>query len=231
MFISQKIIISGQYLEMYNYEIPVLANFKRKPRSEVFETSKIKRSDLKKFFSLNRTRQSIRRLVNSNPELHKFLTLTFSDNVRDLDFAHCRFRLFLKKLRRKNKFFKYIAVVEFQKRGAVHYHVLCNLQYMKASQIGKIWGNGFIKVNKIKDINNLGHYISKYLQKDIFDKRLIGRKAYFTSRNINRPIEIVDNSLAKNLISCYNLDNVKPLKKYSFFNDYVGKVDYKIFKI
>jgi hypothetical protein len=228
MLVKQKLILAGNFIELYDYDFGFLKNYKRKPRLDI---PKMKTSDLRRFYSINRCKQNVRRLVNSNPNLKKFLTLTFKDNVKDIDYANLRFKLFIEKLRRKRSFFKYIAVIEFQKRGAVHYHLLCNLQYIKAKDIEKLWGNGFIKINRISHLENVGSYIAKYMNKNAFDVRLNGRKAYFTSRNINRPIEVVDNSLAKKIIKMYNLEKTKPVKNYSFQNDYVGNVKYSLFKI
>jgi hypothetical protein len=45
---------------------------------------------------------------------------------------------------------KYVSVVEFQKRGAVHYHaVFFNLPFIVNDELAAIWSHGFIKINAI----------------------------------------------------------------------------------
>jgi hypothetical protein len=180
---------------------------------------------------LIRAKKQIRRIVNSNPNLKKFLTLTFADNVTDLDIANYEFKKFLKRIKRHKKDFKYICVVEFQSRGAVHYHILCNLHFMPAKQIEKAWKNGFIKINRIDKCDNVGAYISKYLSKEILDSRLNGRKCFFTSRKISRPVEVVDNSICQELRKMYNLDNRTAEKTFSYNNEYIGNVKYSIYNL
>lgn len=49
---------------------------------------------------LSRANSSVRNLVNANPQLNKFFTLTFKDNVTDLKYANHQFRCFIKRLNR-----------------------------------------------------------------------------------------------------------------------------------
>ena len=75
--------------------------------------------------------------------------------------------------------FKYLAVVEFQKRGAIHYHMLSDFGYIEQKELEKIWGNGFVWIrdlltgNNGKPVDNVGAYLVKYMNKNIIDKRLI----------------------------------------------------------
>jgi len=128
--------------------------------------------------------------------MDKFLTLTFASSVTDVRQANYQFKLFRQKLERYlGRQFKYLGVIEFQKRGAVHYHVLFfDLKFKKGirKEIAELWGKGFIKfksAKKIEKIEHLGLYLAKYLQKEIMDKRLIGEKAYFTSQNLTKPLK------------------------------------------
>ena len=110
---------------------------------------------------LQRSKKNLRRLINANVGQYgkeftaKFLTLTFKDNVKDLDKANYEFEKFIKRLNyhcfgTKKANLKYTCVVEFQKRGAIHYHVIIyNMPYVKANDVANVWGNGFIKINKI----------------------------------------------------------------------------------
>ena len=64
--------------------------------------------------------------------------------------------------------YEYICVSEPQGRGAWHCHVIyifnCNNPYISNAKLSDIWGNGFVKVNKIKNnVYNVGHYLTAYL--------------------------------------------------------------------
>jgi hypothetical protein len=52
------------------------------------------------------------------------------------------------------------------------------------------WGQGFVKINVIKHVDNIGAYIAKYMAK-MDDNRLDGRRAYGTSKNMNKPEYII----------------------------------------
>ena len=92
----------------------------------------------------------------------------------------------------KNQQLKYIATWELQQRGAIHYHlVLFSVPYIKNDKLSELWGNGFIKINKIKETvktEAVGVYITKYFVKDL-DKKANQKKAYFSSRNLIKPKE------------------------------------------
>jgi hypothetical protein len=141
------------------------------------------------------------------------------------------FNKFIMRMKYRYGDFTYLSIIEFQQRGAVHYHFLCNLPYIKTSEVEKIWGHGFIKINKIKNVTNLGAYVCKYLQKDIEDERLFNKKKYFCSENIKRPIEICERKMVEELILQHDLNSVKPDYESTFENEYTGKVTYRQFKL
>lgn len=146
---------------------------------------------------LYRARKTVLRTANANTkELDKFLTLTFRDDVQDVAEANADFTNFVKRMKywlkvNKKPDFKYIVVMEFTKAGRVHYHLLCNLPYIKSKTIEEIWGQGFIKIKKkrIDKVDNIGAYITKYMSKDLGDERLEGKKSFFMSRNLEKPQE------------------------------------------
>jgi len=197
--VYKRIVQSGDVIEIYEYEKGYLKgyeltdnekNSRRKSGSDLDDTDSRERS-------LKRAKANLRRLINANAGQYgkeftaKFLTLTFKDNVKDLDKANYEFEKFIKRLNyycfgTKKANLKYTCVVEFQKRGAIHYHVIIyNMPYVKANDIANVWGNGFIKINKIDDVDNVGAYVAEYLGnaekgqgKDVADDRLQGKKSY-----------------------------------------------------
>lgn len=149
--------------------------------------------------SIGRSKKTVRRLINSNPDLKKFYTLTFRENECDLDNAHRLFKQFMVKMKRRYPGMKYVAVPEFQKRGAVHYHFLCNLRFVRVEKISKIWGNGYIWINRATNLKNVGGYLMKYMRKEMDDERLYGRRTYLFSLNLEKPVELLDENVEKYL--------------------------------
>ncbi len=237
-----KLVKSGDLIEIYRYENGVFKggiNYNgRAGTGSTTEEEKEKNREL----TLMRARRNLRRIINANVNQWgdgvtiKFVTLTFKDNLSDLDEANYAFRQFIKRLNykvygKKCSFLKYSVVVEFQKRGAVHYHVIFyNLPYTKSNVIREVWGNGFIKINKIDDIDNVGAYISKYLTKSNDDCRLKGRKSYFNSRGLKKPIEFfLDDDELENIKK--SLPEQAMTYKGEFENEYVGKIEYEQYNL
>ncbi len=237
-----KVVVSGDIIEIYRYERGVLKGFVnecgRAGNGFITDEQREKNREV----SLMRARRDLRRIVNANIDqwgddvICKFVTLTFKDNVKDVDLANYEFRQFIKRLNykvygEKCSNLKYTAVVEFQERGAVHYHVIFyNLPYTKADVIEKVWGNGFIKINKIDNIDNVGAYVCKYMVKDLDDERLRGRKCYFNSRGLKKPKEIY-----------LDYDDLEGIKKSlpgqamtykgEFENEHIGKIEYEQYNL
>lgn len=145
-----------------------------------------------------RRRNIIRQLICTNFDSgSKFVTLTF-DNDRDHDLKDVQacnlyFKKFVLRMKYRYPEFKYCAVIEFQDkngRGAVHYHMICNLPYIKKSELAEIWGGGFVKINRIDKVDNVGAYVIKYMTADMDDKRLCGENAYLHSRGLEKPVEV-----------------------------------------
>lgn len=244
-----KYIVSGDIIERFTYEKNQFVGFE--PRNKSGKNKGVN-SQENRNKSLYRARSIVSRTINSNPCLNKFLTLTFEENTTDLDYANNEFKNWVKRVnyqvfKTKKRIMKYVAVIEFQKRGAVHYHVLCNLPYINAESLSNVWGHGFIKINKIKgdksrfgssECDNVGAYVCKYMTKDNDDKRLVGRKSYLMSRNLDKPQEIYIGINEKDLLEqVYGLDNAigSVLSKTNFSscysNDYTGTVIYNQFNL
>lgn len=186
-------------------------------------------------------RNNIRRYLTSNFNAHdKFFTLTFSNNETDIKKCNYLFNKFIKRLKYNYnlKNFKYLAVIEFQTRGAIHYHMICNLPYIPQKELQNLWGNGFIWINDISNVDNVGAYVVKYMNKDMADSRLQGCNAYLRSNNLKKPVEISnlqkDN---KDVFQFYNnmLENmikkVVPSYESDYNNEFLGNVHYRQYKL
>lgn len=225
----KKIIICGNYIEQFEYERPLYWGFQGKPiLSERGETKE--RTDS----SIARARQKLYRIILSNiDEKQKyknlFATFTFKKNVKDLKTANYEYKKFIKRFYffMKNKY-KYITVVEFQKRGAIHYHTLFfNVPYIKNLhlKIEELWGQGQTNLKSITEIKNISAYLAKYIRKGFFDKRLSRNKAYFCSRTCRYPDEYrkqedIDKITAKSIMkvssSSYPSNKYGQIKKTLF---------------
>lgn len=215
----KKVIYSYNTLEYLKYSRPVHVGIKR---TKKYKKTKNK---VKKINYTSKTK--LRRLIQSNPDLNKFVTLTFADNVSDLKTANYEFKKFILRFKYEFDNIKYIAVPEFQKRGAVHYHVLMNFDYIKSNQFAEIWQQGFIKIKELSTLNGISVYMTKYLTKAIEDVRYFKKKKYFTSRNILKPLVFYDDQAAGLL----NIINKKKEFDKKYYSPYNGYINYKSFKI
>jgi len=263
-----KIIKSGKEIEVYDYQDKeILRGYKRKERKKKKE-KEIKgqlninqyKKELKKIeeweinykektkFSIQRTRSNIRRLTNSNPQLDKFLTLTFSESTTELIKANKLFHLAMKRIIHTKPEFEYISVVEFQKDidyhgkkkekgGSVHYHLLCNIEtIIKRDRFewerwfqNRYWKYGFVKIKDVNKVDNMGAYFCKYLSKDMFDKRMFGKKKFFCSRNLNKPVELIG---MKAIIFFNKFIKELPIKfEKDFESEWAGKIKYTAYTL
>lgn len=124
--------------------------------------------------SLRQTFKKLRYLINNNflglpNELH--MTLTYKANMTDTGRLYDDFRKFMQRLKRKYKkdtSIDYISVVEPQERGAWHCHLLIRFNdldkvFVKNKELRELWGQGFVTIKSLKDIDNIGAYLSAYL--------------------------------------------------------------------
>jgi len=252
----QKLIKSGNLIEIYSYERAIRINHKRRKRRQKKNKPKVSKVNeyyekveqaIKSDFSLRRTRANIVRLVNSNPELKVFITLTFDDKKSDsgsfTDISKCNliFSNFVKRLKRYYPNLLYLAVPEFQSDyyyrskirkehgGNIHYHVLSNLPYTANSSLAKLWRFGFVNINNIRHVSRVGLYVAKYIAKELFDGRLAGKKKIFYSRQLKRPEIIITGQKVKAYLNSLKSPPELLLDK-QYHSDYVGEVRYRLFK-
>lgn len=187
---KSKIIQSNDLVEVYDFEVPVKfgqTNAKRK-----FCRSKSIRSVEHRARSIIRALNTVRRLTHINfSENDKFITLTFNNDqpidINDLSSCLPYYQKFIRKLRKKYSSLKFITVPEFQKRGAVHYHLLCNIPFIQKGELEILWPYGFSKPKAVKSSLHLALYLCKYLSKRFDDKRKEGHRLYYSSKNLAKP--------------------------------------------
>ena len=174
--------------------------------------------------SLSRTRINIISTIKNNEDRFKsFITLTFKENISDIDESFKLFQNYIRRvkyiLNKRNEELYYIAVPEFQKRGAIHFHLLASIEVGDIDLIPKRepkvtfsrnnkcnitliyydlpqWkDNGYSTATAIyrnNDDFDIGLYLIKYLYKD-FDNRFYSRQKVLKSQNLRKADEILIN--------------------------------------
>ena len=225
--VSERLVVSGHYVERYQYSYPIIKREIRVRVGRSVVADGVRRLENRERV-LARARTSVRRLVDCNPDLNKFFTLTFADNVTDFAFANECFRKYVMRLKYNYKSdLKYLVVPEFQKRGAIHFHVICNLQYVPVAQLAELWGFGFCRINRIDNVTNVGLYVSKYIQKQFDDDRLHTKKCYWGSRNLKRSVVIDTPEVIDSLLSDCESQNAYFGEKRVYDTDMFGAVLYQ----
>jgi hypothetical protein len=202
------------------------------------------------------SKANFRRIVLMNfRDKSNFITLTFRDgatfpdgeeiDIKDIEQCNKYFDQFMKRLRRAYGNFKYAVTIEFQDkngRGAVHYHVLADLKmqgYKNGSQLmrkserefdEKYWQAGFVSIKDIKDNDNVGAYMTKYMVKKFDDERLKQKKAYRFSQNMDRPL-VLKGEEAEAIIKLYELEQKKEVFANCYGSEYLGEISYKEYNL
>lgn len=172
-------IVEVQFLEKHNSRV----NIKKLNEDQyiVLSTGELKnfnkgsnRYDAKN--SLRQTFKKLRYLINNNfvgSRNELFVTLTYKENMQDPKLLYSDMDKFIKRLRYYYKDIsriEYINVVEPQKRGAWHCHMLIKFIdlkkiYIENELMSKLWSHGFVNIRSLSNmsIDNIGAYLTAYL--------------------------------------------------------------------
>lgn len=235
-----KLIANGHVLEVYRYEKGVCVghNGNGGGRRAKDEEKSDREEEIRKTSS-RKARNEVRRQALANfSEGSKFITLTFRDgSVKDVtDVQECNkaFKKFIQRLRYRYKGFKYLAVIEFQDkndRGAVHYHMISDLPYIPHKDLTDIWRNGWVGINDIKHVDNIGAYLVKYMLKDVNDKRLKGNKAYLSSKGLDKS-SVIRGNIIERILESYGIDEeTKKEFANSYISEHHGQVSYSEYNL
>lgn len=219
-----KLIKSGSMVEVFEYNLLPRINSDREKRNEydnrVFEPKYIERR-------YNKLKSEVTRLVECN-SFNRHITLTYKTNQLDVSVGYKDLKSFIRKLgTHLNENFEYIAILEFQTRGAVHFHILINCSYVDVRLLNRLWGMGGVNIERIYNKNTIARYFSKYVSKDLCDVRFYRKKKYSTSKNLQRP-QVYYNEDAQNIInSCSGLT----LQYQKVINSpFLGEVKYYVYR-
>lgn len=196
--------------------------------------------------NLIRSKLQCQRIAKSNMEDWKsFITLTFEENIIEVKKAWKKLHSFITMVQKNFSNFKYLCVPEFQKRGAVHYHLLtnipCNSKIIPKRKLKRLynpnikdykdleyydikyWSHGFSSAEPLEnDAKKVVGYISKYMTKDI-DNRLFNHRRYFYSRNVEVPkVSYINSSNDKDYE--YLIKKIQD-KEVIYQNEYINSYD------
>lgn len=163
-----------------------------------------------------------------------FVTLTFDDKFVEDSYSHEKVTKYLSKWlnnqKHQNTKMRYLIVPELHKSGRIHFHGVFSdvpnwrLSPAKNSKTGEcIYQNGsqvfnldnyklgFTTVSKVKNIEVVSHYISKYITKELLN--LKHKKNVWHSKNLIKPT------------MTYHLSNLDDIDSYIEENNY--NIDYQ----
>lgn len=124
--------------------------------------------------SLKKTFKKLRYLVNHNFKGNRnelFVTFTFAKDSFDNQMIYKDFDKFMKRLRYRFKditTIDYINVIEPHASGQWHSHMLIRFNnldkvFIPNEELRELWGNGWVTIKSLKDVDNIGAYVSAYL--------------------------------------------------------------------
>lgn len=123
--------------------------------------------------NLSEVRRSLQRLrdyINTNvtnPKNCRWITVTYKENMTDPKRLKTDLNRLVRKCRKIYGHFEYITACEPQGRGAWHAHAIFifdgTAPFMANEDVFNYWGNGFVKVDKLEDCDNVGAYLTAYL--------------------------------------------------------------------
>jgi hypothetical protein len=156
-------------------------------------------------------------------------------DIRDVDQTNKDFKKFIQRLRDYvesigyDRNFKYLAVIEFQDKnrdGVVHYHMIADIPYIANEKLREVWGQGWVRINKIDHCDNVGAYVVKYMVEDMNDPRLRRRKAYLVGKGMQKS-EVIQGEVAHVELLRMEKENKKNrVYENSYPSEYCGTITF-----
>jgi hypothetical protein len=103
----------------------------------------------------------------------RFLTLTYKEEMTDPNRLYADFKAFNRKCRKRFGHYEYIVSAEPQRPrtqdglGVWHLHCVFifakKAPFMENETVSEIWGNGFVNIRAIRNVTDVGRYLTAYL--------------------------------------------------------------------
>lgn len=181
-------------------EATVTVNTRTKPNTDLVGDPPKKtpeQEEENKARAYRRAKTTVRQSIMA-AKLDHLLTLTYRENQTDHALAWQHFGRFMRLVRKHHpKGYPFVAVLERQKRGAMHVHAAVQgrqnvklLRRLWHLAIGTTDGNIDVKYFRGK-LSTLSRYLSKYITKDLDVEHKDGQHRYKRSRGIEVPALIV----------------------------------------
>lgn len=254
-----KTISYSHFFELYEYEDNIRDHVRNSTHSKIKTPDRvlvdsrgdslqqIKQRQAKRRDNARRTSMDFRRLISANlgeSVSPLFITLTYPKQYISIDKGHNDFNTFARNMRHKfGDSIRYVAVPEWQKNGTLHFHALywglqnevLVSQERQTRMVASMWGQGFIDLTLTDGDIKLAFYMAKYMQKAIFDDRLLNKKAFVCSRNCIRPViekgALVSPLFYGDLIGSPNLSEAELLTEKVYMTQWLGKGRFRFYKI
>lgn len=195
----------------YNDKTETVSNVGTGHRQKYVDMSESKQveSDARRLRYYKKKVHDLIEIALMNPDLNVAVTLTFEEKITSYDYALAEWQLFLKRLRHSYHDLKYISVWEYQQKrskreniekgGIFHFHALMNTGFIEHDKLKKIWGQGFVWIEKLdgqEQHERAIRYTMKYCVKELTRRiesheDIRGQRFFFTSNNLRRPTSTV----------------------------------------
>lgn len=192
-----RFVVSGDVVEVYTYSVPITCG--RERQFEIVRNPDREEGGEKRKDNLYRARMNVRRLIWANQgKFTKFVTLTYADTILDSSRVKEDVHVFVQAMNRKGYPLKYLYVLEHQRErgekegneGCLHVHMVVFVdRFIPLDILRACWKHGFVGIEKIDDVRNLGAYVCKYITKDNLQE--LGKRVYSCSLGLERSKEEV----------------------------------------
>lgn len=242
-----KVVITGNYLELYEYEKEPTPHHIRKPRKQrLVYTTITKPKKTQRLSNRRRVLQTFKRTLRTNlngSENPILLTLTFRE-IQTVENGYRQVTLFFQRCRHSfGKGFRYIAIPEFGKKATRRLHFHCIVWGFPPDSarterttrlLARKWGQGFLDCLDTDGHPKLIGYLAKYLSKAFDEVSQQYARSYSTSRNVLRPLtlkgELVGRHL-KDICPTLDLSTEEPLQDRFLSTQWLGVGRYRLYNL